>query len=219
MNPLRLLQLILLHTWTGTELTQWSSVGYSIHWAKQLMIMCSSYLPFLKFGMSFIDDLNNPMVLFFTTLSNNCFLSHKVPMIFLPISPNKQKIRMNYALFNPFLFALVLLLLHRFRNFFEDQRIIQMLMGLNDSYKIVRGQILMMRLLPSLSGAYSLIIQEERQRAISIPSTIKYWCNCNACQFKIIYFKLQEITSLYSLQEDRSYKNQLLSSSWFPFII
>ena len=45
-------------------------------------------------------------------------------------------------------------------------------MGLNDSYKIVRGQILMMKPLPSLSAAYSLIIQEERQRTISIPSII-----------------------------------------------
>lgn len=50
--------------------------------------------------------------------------------------------------------------------FLEDQRLIQLLMGLNDSYKILRGQILMMKPLPSLSTAYSLIIHEECQREI-----------------------------------------------------
>ena len=51
--------------------------------------------------------------------------------------------------------------------FLEEQRLIQLLMGLNDSYKILRGQILMMKPLPSISTAYSLIIQEEQQRGVS----------------------------------------------------
>ena len=51
--------------------------------------------------------------------------------------------------------------------FLEDQRLIQLLMGLNDSYKILRGQILMMKPLLSISTAYSLIIQEEQQRSVS----------------------------------------------------
>ena len=50
--------------------------------------------------------------------------------------------------------------------FLEDQRLIQMLMGLDESFKVTRGQILMMKPLPTFSTAYSLILQEERQRGI-----------------------------------------------------
>ena len=47
--------------------------------------------------------------------------------------------------------------------FVEEQRLIQLLMGLNDSYKAVRGQILMMTPLPSIATVHSLLIHEERQ--------------------------------------------------------
>ena len=46
----------------------------------------------------------------------------------------------------------------------QEQKIIQFLMGLNESYTSVRGNILMMPPLPSLSQIYSLLVQEERQR-------------------------------------------------------
>lgn len=39
-------------------------------------------------------------------------------------------------------------------------------MGLNDSYNILRGQILMMKPLPTISTVYSMVIQEEWQRGI-----------------------------------------------------
>ncbi|CAH1440348.1 unnamed protein product [Lactuca virosa] len=55
--------------------------------------------------------------------------------------------------------------------FLEDQRLIQLLMGLNDSYKVIRGQILMMKPLPSVATAYSMIIQEEQQLNINLPSS------------------------------------------------
>nr|TKS14683.1 hypothetical protein D5086_0000047570 [Populus alba] len=45
----------------------------------------------------------------------------------------------------------------------------QFLMGLNDSYNAVRGQILLMKELPSVREVYSLIIQEEKQREIGSP--------------------------------------------------
>ena len=46
----------------------------------------------------------------------------------------------------------------------EEQRLIQFLMGLHGSYTAVRGNILMMSPFPSMSQAYSLLVQEERQR-------------------------------------------------------
>ncbi|KAL4557147.1 hypothetical protein LXL04_035319 [Taraxacum kok-saghyz] len=46
-------------------------------------------------------------------------------------------------------------------------------MGLNESYKGIRGQILMMNPLPSIATVHSLLIHEERQRDItSVPNII-----------------------------------------------
>ncbi|XP_074350333.1 uncharacterized protein LOC141689818 isoform X2 [Apium graveolens] len=50
--------------------------------------------------------------------------------------------------------------------FQQDQRVIQFLMGLNDSYNMMRGSILMRSPLPSLGQVYSLLLQEEAQREI-----------------------------------------------------
>ncbi|XP_019233911.1 PREDICTED: uncharacterized protein LOC109214451 [Nicotiana attenuata] len=46
----------------------------------------------------------------------------------------------------------------------QDRRLIQFLMGLNEVYTIVRGSTLMMKPLPSMAQAFSLLIQEEKQR-------------------------------------------------------
>ncbi|XP_019238179.1 PREDICTED: uncharacterized protein LOC109218281 [Nicotiana attenuata] len=48
----------------------------------------------------------------------------------------------------------------------QDRRLIQFLMELNETYTVVRGSILMMNPLPSIAQAFSLLIQEERQREI-----------------------------------------------------
>ncbi|XP_074377938.1 uncharacterized protein LOC141719457 [Apium graveolens] len=51
----------------------------------------------------------------------------------------------------------------------------QFLMGLNDGFTTIRGQMLMMKPLPTLSQAYSLLLQEEGQRSTpmsSVPESI-----------------------------------------------
>ncbi|RVW97878.1 Retrovirus-related Pol polyprotein from transposon RE1 [Vitis vinifera] len=53
----------------------------------------------------------------------------------------------------------------------EEDRLMQFLMGLNESYKAVRSNILMMSPLPNVRQAYSLIIQEEMQRQVSSEPT------------------------------------------------
>ncbi|KAK3002667.1 hypothetical protein RJ639_019973 [Escallonia herrerae] len=53
----------------------------------------------------------------------------------------------------------------------EEDRLIQFLMGLHDTYNIVRTNILMMSPLPNVRQAYSLVIQEETQRQITPEST------------------------------------------------
>jgi len=48
----------------------------------------------------------------------------------------------------------------------EEQRLIQFLIRLNSSYTVIRENILMMSPFPSMSQAYSLLAQEERQRQL-----------------------------------------------------
>ncbi|KAL5832564.1 hypothetical protein ACOSQ3_016238 [Xanthoceras sorbifolium] len=52
----------------------------------------------------------------------------------------------------------------------DQQKLMQFLMGLNDSYSTVRGQILLMNPLPSIRQAYSSVSQEEKQRLLSSTS-------------------------------------------------
>ena len=49
----------------------------------------------------------------------------------------------------------------------EKEQLIQLLVGLNDVYKGVRGNILMTRPLPNVSEAYYMLLQEEHQREMS----------------------------------------------------
>ncbi|KAF8369311.1 hypothetical protein HHK36_032678 [Tetracentron sinense] len=51
--------------------------------------------------------------------------------------------------------------------FQQSQKTMKFLMGLNEAYTAVRGQILLMDPLPTVNKAHSLIIQDERQRAVS----------------------------------------------------
>ncbi|KAK9723707.1 hypothetical protein RND81_05G019400 [Saponaria officinalis] len=52
------------------------------------------------------------------------------------------------------------------KKFQQDQRVVQFLMCLNDSYSVIRGAILMQNPLPSLGVVYNNLLQEERQREI-----------------------------------------------------
>jgi len=48
----------------------------------------------------------------------------------------------------------------------ENQQLIQFLMGLNDVYVVVRGNILMSHPMPQIGQALSMVLQEERQREL-----------------------------------------------------
>ncbi|XP_038975420.1 uncharacterized protein LOC120106538 [Phoenix dactylifera] len=48
----------------------------------------------------------------------------------------------------------------------SEEQVIQFLMGLDDSYSNVRGQILLMDPLPPVNKVFALVLQEERQRKI-----------------------------------------------------
>ncbi|GMI87547.1 hypothetical protein HRI_002424000 [Hibiscus trionum] len=53
----------------------------------------------------------------------------------------------------------------------SQQRLFQMLMGLNDTYSMVRSYILLMKPLPTVNQAYNMLVQEEGQRQHSSGST------------------------------------------------
>jgi hypothetical protein len=51
---------------------------------------------------------------------------------------------------------------------YHQEYVYQFLMGLNESFAAIRGQILLMELLPSVNKVFSLVIQEEKQQEISL---------------------------------------------------
>ncbi|KAL5785997.1 hypothetical protein ACOSQ2_002115 [Xanthoceras sorbifolium] len=53
----------------------------------------------------------------------------------------------------------------------EEDRMMQFLMGLNDTYNVVRSNILMITPLPNVRQAYSLVNQEEMQRQMTSETT------------------------------------------------
>ncbi|XP_074283421.1 uncharacterized protein LOC141607970 [Silene latifolia] len=57
--------------------------------------------------------------------------------------------------------------------FQQDKRVVQFLMGLKDSYTVIRGVILMLNPLPSLGVVYNNLLQEEQQRALQFTSQIQ----------------------------------------------
>lgn len=61
---------------------------------------------------------------------------------------------------------------------YNQECIMQFLMGLNDSYSHVRGQILLIESLPSINKVFLLNVQEERQRDIS--STTSHFVDISA---------------------------------------
>ncbi|KAH0663164.1 hypothetical protein KY284_028095 [Solanum tuberosum] len=50
----------------------------------------------------------------------------------------------------------------------QERRLIQFLMGLNETYTTVQGNIRMMNPLPSLAQTFSLLVQDEKQREIKL---------------------------------------------------
>ena len=48
----------------------------------------------------------------------------------------------------------------------EKVRLGQFLMGLNETYSAIRGQIMLIQPLPTVKKAYSLLCEEEKQRRL-----------------------------------------------------
>lgn len=70
----------------------------------------------------------------------------------------------------------------RLLKYTQEQNMIYFLMGLNESYTSVRGNLLMMNPLPSLGQTYSLLIQEEKQRQVK---NVSHFQSDSACSFNV----------------------------------
>ncbi|XP_074372026.1 uncharacterized protein LOC141712832 [Apium graveolens] len=57
-------------------------------------------------------------------------------------------------------------------NFSKSAKLSQFLMGLGEQYTAIRGHLILMTSIPSLSDAYSLLMQEENQRELGINTNV-----------------------------------------------
>jgi len=57
---------------------------------------------------------------------------------------------------------------------YHQEYVYQLLMGLNESFAAIRGQILLMEPLPSVNKVFSMITQEEKQQEISVGRTSRF---------------------------------------------
>lgn len=76
--------------------------------------------------------------------------------------------------------------------FQQDQRVIHFLMGLNESFNVMRGSILMRSSLPSIGQVYSLLLQEETQREIHyagqfLPNSASLAVNSSRPGYSVVY--------------------------------
>jgi len=55
----------------------------------------------------------------------------------------------------------------------KSQRVLQFLMGLNESYGNVRSNILARRLVVTINEAYAIVSQEESQRTLGVVDTYR----------------------------------------------
>lgn len=83
----------------------------------------------------------------------------------------------------------------------EMECAISFLMGLNESFTHIRGQILLMDPLPSISKIYSLISQEERQKSIGNS-------NYNVGNLKDMAFLARDYPQNYSYKNNNRTRNQ-----------
>jgi hypothetical protein len=63
-------------------------------------------------------------------------------------------------------------------DFLAQEYVFHFLMGLNESFSQVRGQILLMDPLPSINKVFSLVIQEERQREVALSYSVPIETYC-----------------------------------------
>lgn len=80
----------------------------------------------------------------------------------------------------------------------QDRRLIQFLMGLDEVYTVVRGNILIMNPLPSIAQAFSLLIQEGKRR-----------------EFRPIGRLMVESTPLSQLLQQQEYYGQASQNKFF----
>jgi len=58
------------------------------------------------------------------------------------------------------------------QNLIQDQQIMQLLVGLNEAFKVVRGNILMMRPFLDINEVYNTLLEEENQRGLHLSAQI-----------------------------------------------
>ncbi|KAH7853115.1 hypothetical protein Vadar_033437 [Vaccinium darrowii] len=65
----------------------------------------------------------------------------------------------------------------------NEDRLMQFLMGLNDTYNPIRGQILLLKPVPDIREAYNMVTQDEKQREIGNDSLTENFSVAAAVRF------------------------------------
>ncbi|KAL6348322.1 hypothetical protein AAG906_005622 [Vitis piasezkii] len=91
----------------------------------------------------------------------------------------------------------------------EKERVMQFLMGLNDSYAAIRGQILLMHPLPDTRRVYSLVLQQEKQVEVSLN-------NGNKNHYAMLADRDNKATSAHQVQKQKTplHCSYLLLPTW-----
>ena len=91
----------------------------------------------------------------------------------------------------------------------------QFLMGLNESYSAIRGQILLMNPFPSVRQAYSSVCQEEKQRLLSVTHIAAYSNSSAAMAVRSNQMKNNSVGNARSDRLDRFYSGSQDSQRFY----
>ncbi|WJZ95113.1 hypothetical protein VitviT2T_013904 [Vitis vinifera] len=87
--------------------------------------------------------------------------------------------------------------LEKLKEMDEKERVMQFLMGLNDSYAAIREQILLMQPLPDTRRVYSLVLQQEKQVEVSLN-------NGNKNHYAMLADRDNKATSAHQVQKQKT---------------
>ena len=94
-----------------------------------------------------------------------------------------------------------------------ETSIIQFLMGLNDNFANIRGQILSMKPRPSLTEIYNMLDQDESQRVVGLPQKLSANPVAFQVQDSIGLWRFSQ-DKVYVLLETSTYRGQMLQETW-----
>lgn len=134
-------------------------LGSWIQSARRLSWVLFTFPMLLQFGKIYICDFSKRMDCVCFNWRNKCLIAHKVHLWLVHTTPNSRLYGsnlVNIARFTSACGGLQPILDH-----LQSEGVYTFLMGLNENFLNVRGQILLMGPLPSINQVFALVFQDE----------------------------------------------------------